>query len=119
MALFAPFQDTEALRHEIMSVADDAGVRRGRTDAVVGAAGFAAFGRRFRFRARRRRRGFAKFLDAHQNVLLMELIFYSHILQRNKRKLRPLHCNETARSRYDCLFSPVKTHRYFLCVSLK
>lgn len=88
MAFAALLQHAEAVRHEIMRIIGQVVAR------IVDSEGTGRFdgdaGRRCRRAERRahrlhRHRGrwqrFAEFLDAHQNVPLMEFIFYTHILQ--------------------------------------
>lgn len=91
MAFAALLQDAEAVRPEIVRVIDHVVAR------IVDSERAARFrgdtGRRHRCaesrgaRRLRRHRGWrrrlAEFLDADQNIPLMEFIFYAHILQQN------------------------------------
>lgn len=91
MAFAALLQDAETVRHEIVRVIDHVVARivdSERTARFHGDAGRRHRGaesrlaRRLR-RHRGRRRWLAEFLDADQNIPLMEFIFYAHILQQN------------------------------------
>lgn len=92
MAFATLLQNAEAVRYEIVRVIghvvvwivdsegrarfnDDAGRWHRRVERRTRRL------RRHRWRWRRRWRRLTEFLDAHQNVSLMEFIFYTHILQ--------------------------------------
>lgn len=89
MAFAALLQHAEAVRYEIVwvigqivaRIVDSEGTGRVDGDADAGCRRRRAERRAHRFhRHRGRWQRFAEFLDAHQNVPLMEFIFYTHIL---------------------------------------
>lgn len=92
MAFAALLQDAEAVRPEIVRVIDHVVARivdseraaRFHNDTGRGHRCCAESRRARRLRRHRGwRRRLAKFLDADQNIPLMEFIFYAHILQQN------------------------------------
>lgn len=88
MTFAALFQHAEAVRYEIVCIIGQVVARivdskgTGRFDGDAGGRRRRVERRAHRFhRHRGRWQRFAEFLDAHQNVPLMEFIFYTHILQ--------------------------------------
>lgn len=88
MAFAALLQHAVAVRHEIVRVIGQVVARivdsegTGRFDGDAGCRRRRAERRAHRLhRHQGRWKRFAEFLDAHQNVTLMEFIFYTHILQ--------------------------------------
>lgn len=88
MAFVALLQHAEALRHETVRVISRVVTRIVSSEGATRVHGCRRRCKRRtrRLRHRGRRRRLAKFLDANQNVLLMEFIFYTHILKRKSHQ---------------------------------
>lgn len=81
MALVALLEDAEAVRHEIVLLLLLLGRLLGRLLLGLGR-GISRLGRLGVGQRRRRGRRLAQLLDAHENVLLVELILYPHVLDK-------------------------------------
>lgn len=85
MAFVALLQHAETVRHEIVRVIGRVVARITDSEGAARVHGDPGRRRTRNFRRHRGRRWrLAELLDAHQNVLLMELILYTHILQQTR-----------------------------------